>query len=232
MSAGHYLAAEAGYRLLPSGGNAADAACASGFALQVLEPHMNGPAGEVPILYYCAEEDRTFAISGQGTAPAPRPRSRRCASGSASSFPATASRRPRFRPPSTPGAVLLERFGTRSLEEVLEPARELCGRGFPMDPFLRVVLRFFESRFTDEWPSTGEIYVPLRDVGRASDATRPWRASSTTLVRAERAAPGGREAGLRAARDHFYRGRPAEQIERFVARPLRDASGHENPSAS
>ena len=70
VSAGHYLAAEAGHRLLAAGGNAADAACASGFALQVLEPHMNGPAGEVPILYYEAASGRRHAISGQGTAPA------------------------------------------------------------------------------------------------------------------------------------------------------------------
>jgi gamma-glutamyltranspeptidase/glutathione hydrolase len=227
VSAGHYLAAEAGYRLLRSGGNAADAACASGFALQVLEPHMNGPAGEVPILYYCVEEDRTFAISGQGTAPR------------AATLEAMRERVGELVPgdglaaATVPAALdawcrLLERFGTRSLEQVLEPARELCGRGFPMDPFLRVVLRFFESRFTDEWPSTGEIYVPVRDVGQRQRNPALARFFEA-LVRTERAAPGGREAGLRAARDHFYRGRPAEQIERFVARPLRDASGHANP---
>ncbi|MGH7290365.1 MAG: gamma-glutamyltransferase, partial [Myxococcota bacterium] len=69
VAAGHHLGAQAGAAVLAGGGNAADAACAIGFALQVLEPHMNGPAGEVPILVYDAAEDRTYAISGQGTAP-------------------------------------------------------------------------------------------------------------------------------------------------------------------
>src|SRR5258706_15820062 len=70
VSAGHHLAAQIGAQLLAEGGNAADAACAMGFALQVLEPTMNGPAGEVPILGYVASEGRGYAISGQGTAPA------------------------------------------------------------------------------------------------------------------------------------------------------------------
>ena len=55
---------------LASGGNAADAACAMGFALWVLEPTQNGPGGEVPILVRDARRDRVFAISGQGPAPA------------------------------------------------------------------------------------------------------------------------------------------------------------------
>ena len=70
VSAGHYLATQAGARVLAEGGNAADAACAMGFALQLLEPHMNGPAGEVPILVYRADEQRCYTLSGQGTAPA------------------------------------------------------------------------------------------------------------------------------------------------------------------
>ena len=70
VAAGHYLATQIGAQQLASGGNAADAACAMGFALQVLEPTQNGPAGEVPILVYEAAEDRSWAISGQGPAPA------------------------------------------------------------------------------------------------------------------------------------------------------------------
>ena len=66
----HELATRAGVEILEQGGNAADAACAMGFALQVLEPTQNGPGGEVPILVYDAAEDRSVAISGQGPAPA------------------------------------------------------------------------------------------------------------------------------------------------------------------
>src|SRR5258706_6433590 len=76
VSAGHHLAAQIGAQLLAEGGNAADAACAMGFALQVLEPTMNGPAGEVPILVYVASEGRSYAISGHGTAPPAASRAR------------------------------------------------------------------------------------------------------------------------------------------------------------
>ena len=66
VTSGHYLATWIGARMLAEGGNACDAACGVGFALQVLEPHVNGPAGEVPILVHVAGEDRVYAISGQG----------------------------------------------------------------------------------------------------------------------------------------------------------------------
>jgi gamma-glutamyltranspeptidase/glutathione hydrolase len=226
VSAGHYLAAQSGQKLLADGGNAADAACAAGFALQVLEPHMNGPAGEVPILFYSGAEDRIFVISGQGTAPgsatleAMRARVGDLVPGdgvAAATVPAALDA----------WCLLLERFGTRTLEEVLVPARELAGRGFPMYPFLEVVLRFFEARFRDEWPTTGEIYLPVRRVGERQRNPALARLFGE-LADAERLGPGGREAGIRAARDAFYQGRPAEVIERFVREPLRDASGHAN----
>src|SRR5688500_6115694 len=69
VTAGHYLAAMAGMRMLEAGGNAIDAGVAMGFALAVLEPHNNGIGGESPILIYHARSRRVVAISGQGTAP-------------------------------------------------------------------------------------------------------------------------------------------------------------------
>ena len=54
----HWLATAAGMAILEKGGNAFDAAVATGFALQVVEPHLNGPAGEVPILLYSAATKR------------------------------------------------------------------------------------------------------------------------------------------------------------------------------
>ena len=65
----HWLASAAGMAVLEKGGNAFDAAVAAGFVLQVVEPHLNGPAGEVPILIYNARGDRVRVICGQGTAP-------------------------------------------------------------------------------------------------------------------------------------------------------------------
>src|SRR5579871_1776213 len=69
IAAGHYLAARAGQRMFDKGGNAIDAAVASGFALNILEPQSNGIGGEVPILVYSTKDSKVHAISGQGFAP-------------------------------------------------------------------------------------------------------------------------------------------------------------------
>ncbi len=223
VSAGHHLASQIGAQQLSEGGNAADAACAMGFALQVLEPTQNGPAGEVPILVYDASADRTLAISGQGTAPA------------AASIDVMRDLGIDRIPPdgflgaTVPAALdawcrLLEHFGTRRLADVVSPARALAERGFPMYPFLQTVLRYVEPRFANEWPSSAAIYSPVREIGQRQ--TNPALAGFfSDLVRAEQRAGGGRENGIRTARNWFYQGKPAEQIERFIRDPIRDASG-------
>ena len=66
----HWLASAAGMAVLEAGGNAFDAAVATGLVLQVVEPHLNGPGGEVPIIGYSAGDGGEFVIDGQGVAPA------------------------------------------------------------------------------------------------------------------------------------------------------------------
>ena len=66
----HWLASAAGMAVLEQGGNAFDAAVAAGLVLQVTEPHLNGPGGEVPIIAHAAGRGETFVLCGQGTAPA------------------------------------------------------------------------------------------------------------------------------------------------------------------
>ena len=222
VSAGHYLAAQAGAQTLAEGGNAADAACTMGFALQVLEPHMNGFAGEAPILYHDAASGRTHAISGQGSAPA---------AATIEHFRSLGLDRipgDGLTAAAIPGALdgwrlLLERFGTRTLAEVVAPARALAERGFPMYPSLRRLLEIAGDRIA-EWPTTAELWLPAKAVG---DRVRnPALASLlASMTEAERASGGGREAGIRAARDAFYRGEPAEWIEASLREPVRDASG-------
>jgi gamma-glutamyltranspeptidase/glutathione hydrolase len=223
VSAGHYLAAQAGAQVLSEGGNAADAACAMGFALQVLEPHMNGPAGEVPILIYVAAEDRVYAISGQGTAPAQATIEQMRSLG-VDMIPGDGHLAATVPAALDAWCLLLERFGTLPFERVVEPARSLAERGYPMYPFLRNVLRFLEPRFREEWPTSAEVYLPVREVGERQ--RNPAMAGFfAALAEAARGAGGGREAGIRAARDAFYRGRPAEWIAQWMQDPVRDATG-------
>lgn len=69
-SATHWLAAQTAMSVMERSGNAFDAAVAGGFVLQVVEPHLNGVGGEVPILYWSEHERAARVINGQGCAPA------------------------------------------------------------------------------------------------------------------------------------------------------------------
>ena len=223
VSAGHCLAAQVGAQMLAEGGNAADAACAMGFALQVLEPHMNGFAGEAPILYHDSASEQIHAISGQGTAPAAATIEHFRSLGldripgdglTAAAVPAALDA----------WRLLLERFGTRTLAEAVAPARALAEGGFPMHPSLRLLLRLAGDRIAAEWPTTAAIWLPAKAIGER--VRNPALASLLArLAEAERAAAGSREAGIRAARDAFYRGEPAGWIEALLRAPVRDASG-------
>ncbi len=66
----HWLASAAGMAVLEAGGNAFDAAVAAGLVLQVVEPHLNGPGGEVPVIGYSSRDGEAFVVDGQGPAPA------------------------------------------------------------------------------------------------------------------------------------------------------------------
>src|SRR5438552_4161420 len=117
----HWLASAAGMAVLERGGNAFDAAVCAGFLLQVVEPHLNGPGDDLPVILYSAAERRTQIVCGQGVAPA-------AASVEAvrelglDMIPGTG-----LLAPCVPGAfggwlALLERHGTLRLRDVLEPA--------------------------------------------------------------------------------------------------------------
>src|SRR6202045_93576 len=66
----HWIATAIGMATLEKGGNAFDAAVAAAFTLQVVEPHLNGPGGDVPVILYDAKRGTPEVICGQGVAPA------------------------------------------------------------------------------------------------------------------------------------------------------------------
>ena len=69
VSSTHWLASAAGMRLLEQGGNAFDAAVAAGLTLQVVEPHMNGPGGDLPVLFWSERLGEARVLCAQGPAP-------------------------------------------------------------------------------------------------------------------------------------------------------------------
>ncbi|MGY8961705.1 MAG: gamma-glutamyltransferase, partial [Alphaproteobacteria bacterium] len=70
VSSTHWLASSVAMKMLEAGGNAFDAAVAAGMTLQVCEPHLNGPGGDMPGLIYRADQRKAQVICGQGVAPA------------------------------------------------------------------------------------------------------------------------------------------------------------------
>src|SRR5262252_10335496 len=147
---GHPLVSMAGMRMLLMGGNAFDAAVAAGFAAAVIEPTASYTlCGECVALVHDVRRNETLAVSGQGTAPALATtaffRSRgldRIPTGPGSDAHLSFT---------VPGAVdayltVLETYGTRSLSEVLAPAVEYAGRGFPMYEYMHRLLAIAESR--------------------------------------------------------------------------------------
>lgn len=145
--------------VLERGGNAFDAAVAGGFALQILEPHLNGPGGEVPIVFWSAEGKRAQVLCGQGTAPA---------LADASTFrrmgldlvPGIG-----LLPATVPGAfgawlTLLRDYGTMTLAQVLRPAIEYAQEGFPLVPRAVQAIVAVRKLFDVEWKSSAEVWLP------------------------------------------------------------------------
>src|SRR5437879_368075 len=231
VASGHYLGARAGQRMFDKGGNAIDAAVASGFALNILEPQNCGIGGEVPILVYSAKEAKAFAISGQGWI------------GQAATvewfrqagidpIPGDG-----FLPATVPAAFgtwafALMKFGTLSLKDVLEPAIEYTESGFPMYPSLRNAIAGLARRFREEWPNSAAVYLPNNRVPAVGEVLKnpDWAATMKKAVEVEsREKTRGRESAIQAAIDYWYKGEPAQRMVEFMrGNAIRDASGKKN----
>jgi gamma-glutamyltranspeptidase/glutathione hydrolase len=226
VSAGHPLVSMAGMRMLLSGGNAFDAAVASGFAAAVVEPTASYTlCGECVAVIHDARRGEMLAVSGQGTAPALATlgffRGRGLDRIPTGPGPAA------HLSFTVPGAVdayltLLETFGTKSLSEVLAPALHYADHGFPMYEYMHRLLAIPESRTQfDLYPPGGTaVFYPG---GRAPAVgelfTQPALAGTLRrLVEADAQGRGHRIAGIAAARERFYRGDIAAAIGAFSER--------------
>jgi gamma-glutamyltranspeptidase / glutathione hydrolase len=213
----HWLASAAGMAVLEQGGNAFDAAVAAGLVLQVVEPHLNGPAGEVPVIGFDASSGQPFVLDGQGPAPAGATLAA-FASLDLDLVPGTG-----LLAACVPGAfgtwmLLLERYGTLPLRAVLEYAIGYADHGYPMLATASAVIGAVAGTFRDHWPGSAEIYLAGGVPAPGSRFTnRPLAAVyRRILAEAEQAGP-GRETQIEAARHAFYQGFVAEAIAAYTA---------------
>jgi gamma-glutamyltranspeptidase/glutathione hydrolase len=211
----HWLASASGMAVLEKGGNAFDAAVATGLVLQVVEPHMNGPGGEVPVIGYHAGRDEVFVLDGQGTAPA-------------AATPGAFSELgldlvPGAGPlaacvPAAFGAwMLLATHGRLPLREVMEYAIGYARGGYPVSAGIAADIAAMAEVFTEHWPTSAEIYLAK---GVPEPGTRFANASLAATyerILAEAEAAGGRrDRQIEAARQAFYQGFVAERIGAYV----------------
>lgn len=210
----HWLASAAGMAMLEAGGNAFDAAVAAGFTLQIVEPHLNGPGGDVPIIFHAAGTSDTQVVCGQGPAPE---------NATIAHFHALGYDRipgVGLLPAVVPGAfdawlMMLRDHGTMDLATVMAPAIHYAGGGFPLVPRITGTIANVQNLFVEEWTTSADIWLRQGAVPAENSLFR-WPALEATFRRLVACADGKkRTAGIDAARSEWREGFVAEAIDRF-----------------
>jgi gamma-glutamyltranspeptidase/glutathione hydrolase len=207
----HWLASAAGMAVLERGGNAFDAAVAAGFTLQVVEPHLNGPGGDLPALVWPAGGEPRV-LCAQGPAPAAATIERYRDELGLSLVPGTGPLAA-----VVPGAfggwlTMLRDHGTMELAEVLQYAIDYAEQGYPVVPQIAGAIRNVEGLFRDEWTTSADVYLPVTEPGalhRNPQLAQTYR----RLLEADDPL------------DAWYRGFVAEAIVAFQQRAWMDSSG-------
>jgi gamma-glutamyltranspeptidase/glutathione hydrolase len=217
ISAGHYLAAHAGFEVLEAGGNAIDAGVAAGIAIGVLQTEKVNFGGVAPQIIYTARNKKVHCIDGLGVWPQAvtpdyfmnrhggkiPPGVERCVV------------------PAAPDAWItaLANFGTMSFGEVAAAAIRFARDGFPMYPLMSEFIRDSHDQYA-RWPSSSKVFLPrgrppaVGEVFVQADLGRTLQFLADEERRVARRK--GHKAGLRAARDAFYKGDIAHQVAKFV----------------
>jgi gamma-glutamyltranspeptidase / glutathione hydrolase len=222
----HWLASAAGMAVLEKGGNAFDAAVATGLVLQIVEPHLNGPGGEVPVIGFDAASRQTFVLDGQGTAPAA----------------ATIAEFDRLGLDLVPGTgllaacvpaafgtwmLLLQRYGTMRLRDVMEYAIGYAERGYPILPTASAAIAAVEDTFRAHWPGSAEVYLAGGVPAPGARFANPALAAVYARILAEAEQAGAdRDVQIETARHAFYEGFVAEAIAGYLeTAEVMDVSG-------
>ena len=223
----HWIATAVGMGTLERGGNAFDAAVATAFTLQVVEPHLNGPGGDVPVLLYDVRKGKPELICGQGPAPAGATIAHYKSEG-LDMVPGTG-----LLAACVPGMFdtwmrMLRDYGTMTLADVLTPAISYAQNGHPLVERANATIRTVEKMFRDHWPTSAVIY--LKD-GKPAETgklfTNPAMAATYARVLKEAESAGGdRVAQIEKARKVWSQGFVAEAIDKFCrTQAVMDTSG-------
>ena len=196
--------------VLERGGNAFDAAVAAGLTLQVVEPHLNGPGGDLPAVFWPASRGEPVVLCAQGVAPAAATIERVRGMGH-DLIPGTGPLAA-----CVPGAfggwlLLLQEFGTWRLEDVLAFAIGYAEHGYPVVAGITMTIERSEPLLR-EWPASAALYLPAPQPG--TTFRNPQLAATWTRLLDE-ARGGSREEEIERARRVFYEGFVAEEIDRF-----------------
>ena len=217
VSAGHPLTTAAALEILQQGGNAFDAGVAALLVGGVVEQDLYGIGGEALILVYPQSEKKVTSVTGQGWAPAAANVDDWLAQGKNLKGEGLDSS---VVPGALHGALtVLERWGTMTFEQVSMRAIEYAEQGFPLRVRTAAAIER-DAEFIKRWPHNYLYWLkPDGSFYQAGETIRfPGLAKTfKRMVEAERAkVVQGREAGIEAARDRFYKGDIAEEMVAFL----------------
>lgn len=223
----HWLATAVGMATLEKGGNAFDAGVAAAFVLQVVEPHLNGPGGDVPVILHDVRRGKTEVICGQGTAPA-RATIAHYKSEGLDMVPGTG-----LLAAVVPGSfeswmLLLRDYGTLKLRDVLEPAIAYARDGYPLVERISATIQTVENLFRTHWPTSAAVYLPNNEVPKPGTlfTNEKLAETYTRILNEAESAGGNREAQIERARKAWSHGFVAEIIDRFCrTQDIMDVSG-------
>ncbi|MEQ8355894.1 MAG: gamma-glutamyltransferase family protein [Kiloniellaceae bacterium] len=215
ITSGHYLATQAGFEILGAGGNAVDAGVATGIALGVLQSDIVNVAGVAPMIIWLAAQQKVVSIDGVGGWPkavTPDFFMKHHKGEIPTGILRTVV-------PAAPAAWLtaLERYGTMSFTDVAKAAIGFARDGFPMYPLMANHLADNAALYR-QWDSNRAIYLPNGRPPRVGErfVQADLAASLQYMADEERAAARqGRDAGIAAARNAFYRGDIARKIAAY-----------------
>jgi gamma-glutamyltranspeptidase/glutathione hydrolase len=219
VSSTHWLASAAGMALLEAGGNAFDAAVAAGFTLQVVEPHLNGPGGDVPLIFAGPGHEPTV-LCGQGTAPAGATIAHYRGLGM-ELIPGSGLLAAVVPGSTAAWLTLLRDHGTATLRQVFDAAIHYAQQGIPVLPQIAGTINRVADLFRAEWPSSAELYLGGGDWLR----NPAWAATLQRLLDEAEAASSNREAQIEHALASWQSGFVAAEIDAFARTPLWDSSG-------